>query len=61
MADILCRNSYCIYYKDDKCMLSRISLNEASLCEECTLVTLGIDELEALRFAGRTRYGEFDE
>ena len=35
-----CLNNFCIYQKEDKCMLGRISINTLGMCESCIVVNI---------------------
>jgi len=37
---ISCRNSFCIYFKADKCILDFISVDEMGFCEKVLFVNL---------------------
>ena len=44
-----CYNDLCVYWKEDTCILDRISINEIGLCNEYISVTIPSDELEKYR------------
>ena len=37
-----CRNVFCVYYKDDACVLENVSLDEQGSCEE--MIYIDIDD-----------------
>lgn len=49
MNKLQCMNSYCIYENDGECILDKISLNDAGMCEECILVSIDRDELKKMK------------
>ena len=42
-----CLFNYCIYNKDDICVLESVEMNARGMCEDCILVMLDKDFLEA--------------
>ncbi len=44
-----CYNDLCVYWKDDICILDRISINEIGMCNEYISVTIPDGELEEYR------------
>lgn len=44
-----CENEFCIYQKDDKCTLDKISLDFQGICNECIYVNLDNELLEELK------------
>jgi hypothetical protein len=42
-----CDNNYCIYNKERKCRLTEVSVNELGRCDDCIIVSLEEDFLEA--------------
>ena len=43
---MICENDYCIYNKDDTCVLDCIDLNALGHCNACIIVSLNKDLLE---------------
>ena len=44
-----CENEFCIYQKDDKCTLDKISLDFQGICNECIYVNLDDALLKELK------------
>ena len=44
---MVCEQDYCIYNKDFKCSLGGISINSFGMCEDCIIISLDSDFLEA--------------
>ncbi len=44
-----CDNDLCVYWKEDTCILDRISINEIGLCNEYISVTIPSDKMEKYR------------
>ncbi|MCL2049125.1 MAG: hypothetical protein FWG87_10400 [Defluviitaleaceae bacterium] len=42
-----CENKYCIYSKKNICQLARIEVNSLGMCEDCIIISLDSDFLEA--------------
>ena len=54
-----CENEFCIYQKDKKCLLDRISIGESGCCEECLYIHLPTEALENLKEKSRKKYEEY--
>ena len=44
-----CENELCIYQRDDKCLLDKISLDYQGMCNECIYVSLDEAMLKELK------------
>ena len=44
-----CENKFCIYSKDDECILRKISLDECGLCRDCIYVDVDSSLLKMLK------------
>mgnify|MGYP003290400733 CR=1 FL=1 len=44
-----CRNEFCIYQKDDKCILDEINLDIQGSCEECIYVEINNKVLQVAK------------
>ena len=42
-----CKNFFCIYQKDEKCLLDEISVNICGMCEDCIYANIPEDILES--------------
>ena len=42
-----CELDYCIYNNDGNCLVTKISINDAGMCDACILVSLEKDFLQA--------------
>ena len=42
-----CENDHCIYNKDFECILDKISINSLGMCDDCIMVALDKNFLEA--------------
>ncbi len=51
-----CSNFFCIYQKDDKCMLDEISLDICGRCQECIYPNIPTYILEAEKEALRKKF-----
>ena len=41
-----CLNYFCIYQKDEKCILDNISINMVGMCDSCIYTTIDDNVLE---------------
>ncbi len=41
-----CENIYCVYCKNNKCLLERITIDISGLCQECIYATIDNKILE---------------
>ncbi len=46
---MICNFEYCIFSKNNKCVLEKISLNDLGFCEECIHVTIDEEQLEQMK------------
>lgn len=44
-----CENSFCIYWKENNCILEEITINPIGLCDDCILVNIEEDVLNQKR------------
>lgn len=44
-----CLNDFCIYQKDEKCMLDRISIDTLGMCDSCIKTNIDEQILEILK------------
>ena len=42
-----CENNYCIYSKDDSCILNSVSIDSLGMCDDCIIISLDEDFLKA--------------
>jgi len=42
-----CENEYCIYNKESKCRFECVTINTLGMCEDCVIISLDKDFLEA--------------
>jgi len=42
-----CENEFCIYNKGNNCRFERVTINTLGMCEDCIIITLEKDFLEA--------------
>ncbi|MCL2842332.1 MAG: hypothetical protein FWE28_02540 [Oscillospiraceae bacterium] len=40
-----CRLNYCIYNRDNTCLIEEVQLDELGMCQECMIVSLPEQEL----------------
>ena len=53
-----CENNYCAYWEEGECVLSKITINEIGMCEECVLVNFEKEELQKAREKTRRNLGD---
>lgn len=46
---MLCKNIFCIYWKENNCILDEISLDIQGNCEDCIYVEIENSRLEVMR------------
>ena len=46
---MICENDYCIYWKDNRCILNEIYVNKIGLCESCIHISIPDDDLKKVR------------
>ena len=56
VAPMDCMNVFCIYQKDDRCLLDHISLDDMGCCQECIYPDLSPQTLEHEKEKSRNRY-----
>ena len=44
---MICENEYCIYNKGGNCLFERVTINTLGMCDDCTIVSLDKEFLEA--------------
>lgn len=44
-----CYFQYCVYNKDNACLLGKTEINPYGMCEECLLISLPEPALEAIK------------
>ena len=44
-----CEFKYCIYNKNSKCEFEKVAINALGMCDDCIIVTLTTDLLEATK------------
>ena len=42
-----CENDYCIYNRKSRCVLDKISINSLGMCDDCIMIELDEEFLEA--------------
>jgi hypothetical protein len=52
-----CKNKYCIYNRDFTCILEEISINSLGMCDDCIIVKLNEDFIEAGKEQQRKEIG----
>lgn len=57
---LLCENDLCIYWQNERCILSNISLDTVGRCRECILVSLPEAKLKKLRGAALSELAGVD-
>lgn len=56
MMKIYCENRLCIYWEENACILSGVSMDSLGMCEECILVSLEDEELDKKRKQLRQKF-----
>ena len=51
-----CENMFCIYWKEGKCLLDKISLDIMGCCQECIYVDIGEESLRMAREKAIEKY-----
>ena len=41
-----CDNKYCIYQKNSRCLIEKVTINGLGMCDNCILISLDKDFLE---------------
>ena len=55
-----CLNEFCIYQKDDKCILDEIEIGTSGICQSCIYPNIPPEILEQEKEKLRKRYEEYD-
>ena len=56
-----CENFLCVYQKDDKCILDRISLDVVGHCLDCIYVDIEPELLKELKDKQLKQFAEYDK
>ncbi len=42
-----CENYFCVYWRNEKCILDKIRINGLGMCDECIMVNIKEEVLDA--------------